>query len=364
MRSPDCDVVTSPRPWSSIDASLVELPVVRTGYREAQSPCASCPTSPCCTYLPLHSFRVTSLVELDHAVYLLNFDRIELGLSGDGDWTVAYREPCRHLDRSDMSCGVHGRDEQPQVCVTYNPHSCWYRRVLTSSSTDDHLRIDRRRLEAIIDLLVFDGDGTLVDAPDWPTLTEAVADVAPEPTPPPAAPEPDGDPRRGPPAGPGPGEGRRTLPLAVGDLADPCDGCDAWCCTTLVFPHPAPATRSNLDYVRFCLGFPGIEMGITDQGWSLVVRTRCRHLEGTRCGVYGRDERPLLCTYYDQWQCTYRVHFGQKRPPGYVRVTYDDWDALADCFRFDDAGNVVEFLTTEDVRTRIGQGSPTAAAAR
>ncbi|MBW3665192.1 MAG: hypothetical protein KY469_19025 [Actinobacteria bacterium] len=356
MRGAGCDAAASATPWRSLTDSVVELPVVRSGYRDGPSPCEVCPTSPCCTYLPLHTFRIGTRLDLDHAVYLLNFDRIELGLASSGDWSVAYRYPCRHLDRDDYSCGVHGEVEQPQICKTYNPHACWYRRTLTTSETDAHLRIDRPRIEAIIELLAFDGDGILVQGPEWGELHATVTAVAPEvPASSPSDP-PSGDPVRDRwralATGTG-ASGRRALPLALEDLDDPCDDCEAWCCTALVFPYPAPATRSNLDYLRFALGFPGIEVGITDQAWSLVVRTRCRHLQGRRCGVYDQPERPLLCEYYDQWKCTYRVHLGQERPPGYVRLAYEQWDALADCFRFDANGDIVEMLAAEAIRERV-----------
>src|SRR5437879_9821309 len=105
-------------------------------YRQAmESPCMSCPTSPCCTYLPLHKFRIQSLTELDHAVYLLNFDRIELGLSQEGDWSVYYQATCRFLDPDNFGCTIHDTPEQPHICVQYNPYQCWYKRVLGTSFT-------------------------------------------------------------------------------------------------------------------------------------------------------------------------------------------------------------------------------------
>lgn len=78
-------------------------------------------------------------------------------------------------------------------------------------------------------------------------------------------------------------------------IQNPCTGGAAYCCKTLVFPHGFPTTASNLDYYRFCLGFPGVELGISDAGWSLIVKTTCRHLtEDNRCGVYGQASRPLI----------------------------------------------------------------------
>jgi Fe-S-cluster containining protein len=344
-------------PWNSIAEGIVESEGRLLGYAEARlSPCASCATSPCCTYLPLHTFKVRTLMELDHAVYLLNFDRIELGLSPSGDWGAYYRYPCRFLNRDDFTCRVHNQPEQPQICVHYNPYQCWYKRVLTTSVGSEFLRVDRRRLEYIISHFTFDETGAIVAGPDWATLVEGIAAL------PPAPPERAADP---------PGEDeptRRWKELAVlspngsalaepnygyTDLTNPCETCQAYCCATLVFPTDVPVSRTNLDFQRFALGFPGVELGIADGVWSLVVRTTCRHLEGNRCSVYGRPERPLICKYYDAWKCTYKAQFGQPRPTGFLRVRLEEFPWLAECFRFDEHGTIVHLLPTEAIREHI-----------
>ena len=140
------------------------------------------------------------------------------------------------------------------------------------------------------------------------------------------------------------------------DLADPCSGCAAHCCTAVVFPHAIPTTRAGLDYLRFCLGFPGIEVGVGDDTWSLIVRTRCRHLVGTRCSVYGTAERPLLCGYYDAGRCSYRAHFGQARPAGFLRVTLAEFRRSRSASRFDELGNTVELMLADDIREHIEAG--------
>jgi hypothetical protein len=59
---------------------------------------------------------------------------------------------------------------------------------------------------------------------------------------------------------------------------------------------------------RICLGFPGPDAEIGDDGWSLFISTTCRHLdEANRCSVFGQPEDPLPCDYYDAWTCTYRL---------------------------------------------------------
>jgi hypothetical protein len=322
-------------------------------YPRATSPCLTCPTSPCCTYLPLHTFQVTTMTELDHAAYLLNFERIELGLSASGTWTVAYRQACRHLDPLDRSCRVHGTDEQPQICARYNPHHCWYKRVLTTPTSPDHIRLDRHRFEQLVALLEFDDHGDLVAAPAWPDLvallSEPVADPPLDAAPQDPAPVPVQfltSPRRR-------DEGEL---LTYAEVGDPCTGCAAHCCTKLLFPYAVPASRTSLDHLRFTLGFPGVSVNVADDGWSLVVETTCRHLQGGRCAVYGQPERPNLCTYYDEWSCSYRVQFGGEHPGAALLARAEQWPLLVSCFRFDGDGNVVEMLTADGIGEVLAVG--------
>jgi hypothetical protein len=295
-------------------------------------------------------------VELNHATYLLNFDRIELGLSSTGEWSVYYGYPCRFLDRQDFTCHVHNAPQQPEICVHYNPYQCWYRRVMTASVSDDFVRLDRQRLAYLVEGFIFDDLGNVVEGPGWADLVAGI-DALPLMAAPPAPDPPDQD---------DVALAWRELALAPADpaattkpslgydeMGDPCDGCQAYCCKRLVFPHAIPARRSDLDYLRFCLGFPGVEVGIADDAWSIVVRTNCRHLERDRCAVHGQPAWPLLCKYYDAWKCSYRVHFGQPRPAGYLRISLDQFTWLTECFRFDADGNVLEHLPTEEIRAHV-----------
>ena len=138
------------------------------------SPCVTCDTSPCCSHLPLHSFQITNMAQMDHAIYLLNFERIELGLSASGEWSAYYLCPCRYLDPADYACVLHATPEQPQICAQYNPYTCWYKRVLTQGMSDVFLRIDRQRLERIRALVTFDEGRTITQVPDWETMVREI----------------------------------------------------------------------------------------------------------------------------------------------------------------------------------------------
>ena len=362
-------------PWNSIAESVVDYGERRLSFPDGlASPCVTCRTAPCCTHLRVQTFRTTNLMELDLTRYLLNFERIELGLAPDGKWSVYYTYPCRHLNRQDFTCTVHNTPRQPQVCVSYNPYNCWYKQVFSTRQSPLSMRIDRQRLEYLLAQVVFDDNRAIVDMPTWEALAEGFDQLPPLAPPPPSDPPgPDAavlDWRQqvialGSIAGPevvepAAADGALLAPpldsRSFASLADPCGDCQAYCCTHLVFPQPTPQTISNLDFFRYCLGFPGVEVAAADSGWSLVVQSRCRHLAGSRCGVYGQPERPLLCQYYDAWQCTYRPTLGSPRPAGFVRLGLEEFDRLAECFDFDPNGQIIRHPSVEDIRGHIEAG--------
>jgi hypothetical protein len=348
-------------PWNSIAESTIPLnqigPLKHSVARE--SPCADCSTSPCCTHLPLNSFRVTNLVELDHALYLLNFDHIELAISSSGEWSAYYAYPCRFLNRSTFECTVHDTPQQPQICVHYNPFNCWYRRSFSGGESDEIVRIDRGRMELLVEAIEFDEDRRITSVPAWEAIVEMMQQFEDRPLAQSVEPAPSdatldawaemvlsSDTSTN-------GSEGSLARLSFDELADPCGGCEAYCCTTLVFPQAVPGHVSNLDFFRFCLGFPGIELGVADNQWSIIVRTKCRHLSEGRCAVFDDDCRPLICTYYDAWSCSYKPQFGVARPDSQMRVRLDQFDWLVRCLAYTDDGAIVEMPAMEELRKSI-----------
>lgn len=312
----------------------------------AAPPCAGC-EAPCCRFLPLETFGFATLLDLDYARWLLGFEGIELAVTPDGAWHAFYRRPCRFLDPVTAACTVHGSARQPHVCAAYDAHRCWYRGALGPEVGDGLLRVDRRRLEHVADGCTFDGDRRLVAVPAWDDLATAFADLPlaqvelpPDPSPPAPA---------DPPAAPA-----RGAEALVGfddvTLQDPCDGCAAWCCSTLLFDYQRPDSAAGFDHVRFVLGFPGVEVVVGDDRWGLAVRTRCRHLEGTRCGLHGDPRRPLRCSSYDAWQCFYVPLFMTSQR---LRITLADFDALVGAVRFTRDGAVAALPSVADLSTRV-----------
>jgi hypothetical protein len=123
----------------------------------------------------------------------------------------------------------------------------------------------------------------------------------------------------------------------------------------LLFERPPPTDASELDEFKYCLGFPSIEIGITDHGWNILIHTTCRHLQANRCSVFGLGSRPRLCQEIDAVGCHYRINLGTPRPDGFVAVGLDNFSVLSESIVFDQLGHVVAVPSVEVLRQRIEQ---------
>jgi hypothetical protein len=346
----------SKTPWNSIAESIIPSIEKNFNYSESiKSPCASCTTSPCCTHLPLTTFNISNISELDYAIYLLNFHRIELGITQTGDWNVYYRYPCRFLDRKTFFCSIHNKPEQPHICERYNPYRCWYYKTLTKSIITDYIRLDRRRLQHLISRINFNEYGDIVESPDWQALIGEITDDSLS-TLNETGDQPNGEILE---------EECTEYSLdsverfseqqvfTYEQLQNPCSDCRAYCCKTLYFFQYIPEDVNGIDYLRFCLGFPNIELGINDNNWYLILKTTCRHLEDNRCTLFGKPERPLTCKYYDEWKCLYKLQFSQPLETGFLRVRLEQFRGILDCVEFDRNGIITFMPSTEDLRSYI-----------
>jgi hypothetical protein len=323
----------------SVDVADAEAPL--SFHNALVSPCASCQATPCCQYLPLWTFALETVIDVDYARYLLNFENIELGVASDGTWSVYYRQSCRFLAPDTLGCRLHGTPDKPHVCVQYNPFSCFYRRALSPGGMDGYLRIDRHRMGVIAESLAFDTDRRIIAAPTIESLAEVFVDypVDDEVVP----------------YRPGPNHPNELAATRPGDLTDPCGSCQAYCCTTLLFPISPPVSISSLDYLRFVLGFPGTELVVLNTEWQLAVNTRCRHLDGNRCGIFGEPERPLRCQFYDAWTCGHRAVFAGQGSASSVRVRLAEFPALAGACAFNPDGTAAMVPTAEQLRSTVGE---------
>lgn len=140
-----------------------------------------------------------------------------------------------------------------------------------------------------------------------------------------------------------------------------CDGCSAACCRMLIFPHPQPQTFLDIDYLRYMLGFPGVEVQIDSDGsWSIAVLRDCRHLDPDthRCTIHQSPSRPRICESYQADQCWYHRNFVSERPPELVRLDTTRFEQLLPLLRFDDTGRIVQAPNWEELRQLAGSDGP------
>ncbi len=302
-------------------------------------PCQDCDAL-CCCYLPLQVLPVRNLMEADYLRYLLGFPHIRAGFSVGGQWSVYYTVPCRLLDPDQGLCTVHGTSEQPRTCVAYNEHDCWYQRSLNAESPG-YLLFDRGRMEQLLALMTFDRDRNIASVPSW---DEMVALCSHSPLRPSQA-----EIRRGigftaaPPL-PASKDGEHPEKTASELRQDPCGQCPAPCCRYLIFPLPVPGTFMQLDYVEFCLNFPGVELAVSPASWSLLLRADCEALqqEPARCRLYGAAARPLRCAHLNQWDCGQYKQLLDGDPATLRRIDREAFRALMQEMRFDDSGRIVQ----------------------
>jgi Fe-S-cluster containining protein len=328
-------------------------------YQEAiASPCATCSNAPCCSLLQLQRLSITTLNDLDLVAYYLNFDNIVVSFSVDGNWTIYYSYPCRFLNQTNYTCSIHNLPAQPNICIHYNPYNCFYKTAEAAKHDPggNILWVNHQRMQYLQSILQFDTERKIIQLPEEANLFDLLTEIPYEE---PKKKQPQVDQvlqawkeqtLTGDFALTDPPNTNRTFQ----EIQNPCSGCAAYCCKTLLFPQDLPTTYSNLDFYKYCLGFPGVELGICDSQWTIIVKTKCRHLdEQNKCSIYGKSERPLICKYYDAAGCTYKIGFGQIRPEGYMRIGYEEFNWLLDTYRFDDYGNITLGWDTETLRRYI-----------
>ncbi len=359
----------TPRAGTASVAAPVGEPIVLTGnggtgmradrltYRQArEAPCLTCQTSPCCTHLAISDFPLENLMAVDQAFYLLNFEGIIAGLDRSWKVQIYLQQACRYLGPESGLCTVHSTPLQPPICVQYNAQSCGYRHRMTVEVDSERPLVDAERMAWVADHLVFDDERRVVATPAWEEMLEAFRSM---PLHRQRAPVPEPDPvlqewreiilsEKGSEAAP-----RSVHHFGDAQVTNPCQGCEAYCCKVLVFNRGLPIEASQLEFLRYCLGFPAVEVGVADDGWALIVHTRCRHLDGNRCSVFGTDERPLQCSYYDAVGCGYRGHFGTPRPEDILRIRREHFELVADSLVFDNVGRVVAIPPVAVLRDRL-----------
>jgi hypothetical protein len=126
-------------------------------------------------------------------------------------------------------------------------------------------------------------------------------------------------------------------------IASPCRSCDVlFCCCYLPLQVLPIRNLMELDYVRYLLGFPRLEVGFSMNGqWSVYYAMPCRHFDSdTRlCRVHGTSEKPRTCTAYNEHDCWYyRAISGDSK--GFLRFDRHRLEQLLPLIDFDRERNV------------------------
>ena len=299
------------------------------------NPCAGCHT-PCCTFLPLYDFQLTNHATLDYALYLIGFANIEFALVQNSLWRVHYRMRCSNLDQENR-CVVHNTPDKPSVCRNYDPFQCFYVKAFGAKKDPAYVRFDRDRFLQYAQNLVFDEHRNIVSYPDMNVLFSQLppfVEKNEEPVP------LDFD------------QPRENKRVGARFFTNPCHDCASYCCQSISFPRGLIHTYAELDYLRFCLGFPGVELSVNSQlQWSITIRTRCTHLgEDNRCSLYGNDMRPQVCTLYDQNACAYRSRFSTQQHPQELRIHRDELLAIRKNSSFLQSGEQAVLPSFQQIR--------------
>ena len=94
--------------------------------------------------------------------------------------------------------------------------------------------------------------------------------------------------------------------IAVGlDQATICsDHCGARCCKYISIKIKPPNSESDWDEFWWWLSHDGISVVKDEDGWMVIVTTRCDHLQANNlCGIH--PHHPKTCLDYDPTNCEY-----------------------------------------------------------
>ena len=118
----------------------------------------------------------------------------------------------------------------------------------------------------------------------------------------------------------------------------------------------------DLDYIRYMVGFQGVEMILTREGqWRIAIEQTCRLLdrESCRCTVHNTPRKPKTCVFFNPYNCWYKRNFHNvDDPPDVVRIDAEGLEAVLAQVHFDEDGRISETpsweLVREVVRSRNG----------
>ena len=122
----------------------------------------------------------------------------------------------------------------------------------------------------------------------------------------------------------------------------------------------------DLDYIRYMLGFPSVQMVLTREGqWRILVEQECGLLDGAtcRCTVHGTSRKPKTCVYFNPYHCWYKRNFhNTSDPPDLARISARGFELLLQQVRFDEDCKISETPPWELVKELVRDCEEPAAA--
>lgn len=142
----------------------------------------------------------------------------------------------------------------------------------------------------------------------------------------------------------------------------PCNGCSAPCCRVLLIPHPTPANFMDLDYIRYMLGFPTVQMILNIDGqWQVLIEQTCQLLNQKTelCTVHNTPRKPKTCVFFNPYGCWYKQSFHKtENPSNLIRIDMEAFEAILPHVRFDEEGNIIEIPTWEFIQNLLNNLKP------
>jgi Fe-S-cluster containining protein len=260
-----------------------------------------------------------------------------LVLKQSGEWTIYLQRDCNFLDKTTGKCSIHGAPVQSMICKSYDAHRCWYVNAFSTeefstaiSFNTDMLIWFEKRYKLIENNFVLDID--------WDELCRAAYEYKKN----------------------------------IIDIKPPT--IEAWTSLTLSFknsradhllflpPYNRPKNINHYELISFRLGFPGIQLAITDTCWAFMVQTSFnrKYLNliqqeyypaiGHKDGAYSFDsmmrEHSPFSEAGNQW----------------IILQRSDLETLKNLTIFDAAGRVLKTPSSSDILNALKSKSPFRAA--
>lgn len=133
--------------------------------------------------------------------------------------------------------------------------------------------------------------------------------------------------------------------------ANPCHKCEAPCCKMLLIPYPTPNTFMDLDYIKYMLGFPKINMILHKSGsWQVQVEQNCTHLnpENNLCELHNTPDKPKTCSFFNPYNCFYKHNFTGSHARSIIKINALAFEILINQIYFDEFGNIIS-IPSQDV---------------